>query len=106
MVYEVDNVQYEILKSDPSKLLIAVDGKTSASGWYEPELVPVYDDYPGRKTFEFRALPGGTNGSGRVLMPISAKYVLDKWEDIREVMVIAGTNHKTVKIEEAASHKR
>jgi glutamate/tyrosine decarboxylase-like PLP-dependent enzyme len=105
LVYEVDNVRCEILKSEPPRLLIAVDGKTRSGGWYEPELVTVYDDYPGRRAFEFRAFPGGTDGSGQVLTPISVKYVLDKWEDIEEIMVIAGTNHKTVKIEVARAHK-
>ncbi len=97
LVYQVDNVDLFILKTQPPSLHITAFGETRSSGWTSPQLAPRLPLVPpadGIWDFDFIAMPPA---SGTIVTPALAPITADVlWPsmppDARGVRVHAATN--------------
>lgn len=97
LIAEVTGVKYELRRENNKMVLVVTaDGNTGPGRWCEPELVWIEESGPGRITFEFRVYPleiGNEPGAAK------AEYLVEDWQDTREIMVIARQNHIIAKVE-------
>lgn len=96
LIYGITTLKWDILKSNPPKLLISASGLTRTSGWTSPILIPLFQPgvtpKGGDYRFEFMATPP-TGLVPEVLTPISATYLFTSIpRGIQKVTIIASSN--------------
>lgn len=95
-IYEVKEIESDILKSNPPQLSITVSGTTRTSGWKFGQLIPRFNKFQpalnGIYEFDFVA-QAPTGVTLQVISPISANYILITIpQDLKKVIVYAETN--------------
>lgn len=97
VIYSVDSVTITYIKKNPPEYRIDVQGKTSTSGWSNPELsAVVYVQAPPDGIYDYDFVAEPPSGmSAQVLTLISVQKVLEKMpKGFRGVRVRAKSNEK------------
>jgi len=96
-IYRIEQIQLNLMKSNPPQLGVFVQGQVTSSGWTNPRLVPLESDLAedGILDLEFLADPP-TGISMPVLTSVAADFVWDKEADrVLGARVVARTNEMT-----------
>lgn len=95
LIFVVNTVELDIMKSDPPQLTIIAKGQVNTGGWTDPVLVLKEMIPPdGMYEFDFCATPPDpTSYVPQVMVDVEAKYVMQAiTEDLKGVKVVAETN--------------
>ena len=94
-VFSVTSVQLQILKSNPTQILVVAHGMASTSGWKNIDLVPIPNsDGDGVLDLDFVGTPP-TGIVLQVLTPVTGDFVIQDADKLTGVMVHARTNDMT-----------
>jgi hypothetical protein len=108
LIYSVDSVTITYIKKNPPEYRIDATGKTTTSGWSNPELsAVVYVQAPPDGIYDFDFVAEPPSGmAAQVLTPIKAQKVLGKMpKGFRGVRVSAKSNKKEALLGEIQKSK-
>jgi len=96
LIYSIDEVRIDILKSNPPQLLVSVKGYVTREGWTNPVLMPLFNKFhePGDGVYEFNFIATPPVGcSPQVITPITAGFLFPTIPaDLKKVVVYSTTN--------------
>lgn len=105
-VYDVTELSFQILKSNPPKLAILAGGNTRTGGWSDAELRPLFvpgvTPKGGVYEFEFVATPP-QGIAVQMITPIAAVYIFEEMPKTVTVVVYAETNKMKMPVDPKAA---